>query len=37
VEAQQIAGVDYSAANRACPHGVDVALHMQRAADLFTA
>jgi predicted aldo/keto reductase-like oxidoreductase len=36
VEAQRLAGVDFSGANRACPHGIDVAAHMQRAADLFT-
>ena len=33
--AQNIAGVDFSGANRACPHGLDVAAHMRRAAKLF--
>ena len=36
-EAKQLAGVDFSGANRACPHGVDVAAHMARAQALFTA
>jgi uncharacterized protein len=31
-EARRLAGVDFTAANRACPHGVDVAGHMARAA-----
>jgi len=31
-EAQQIAGVDFRPANDACPLGVDVVKHMQRAA-----
>ncbi|MEM7677637.1 MAG: aldo/keto reductase [Myxococcota bacterium] len=35
--ARQLAGVDFSGANRACPHGVDVASHMTRAQELFTA
>lgn len=30
-EAQKLAGVDFSGANRACPHGVDVAALMERA------
>jgi predicted aldo/keto reductase-like oxidoreductase len=30
-----LAGVDFQPANRACPHGVDVAAHMQRALDAF--
>ncbi|MEL7368935.1 MAG: aldo/keto reductase [Myxococcota bacterium] len=34
--AKQLAGVDFSGANRACPHGVDVAAHMNRAQELFT-
>ncbi len=34
---QQIANVDYSAAQAACPHGVDIAAHMKRAATLFVA
>jgi uncharacterized protein len=33
-EARRLAGVDFSPANRACPHGVDVAAHMARAAKL---
>jgi uncharacterized protein len=33
-EARRLSGVDFSAANRACPHGVDVAAHMARAAKL---
>ena len=36
-EAQKIRGVDFSGANRACPHGFDVAAHMRRAADVFEA
>lgn len=35
--AQQLAGVDFSGANRACPHGVDVVAHMKRALDVFNA
>jgi predicted aldo/keto reductase-like oxidoreductase len=30
-EARRLEGVDWSAASRACPRGVDVALHMKRA------
>ena len=30
-EARHLAGVDFSGANRACPHGVDVASLMDRA------
>jgi predicted aldo/keto reductase-like oxidoreductase len=37
VEAQRIDAVDFRPANRACPHGVDVAAHMQRAAKVFRA
>jgi predicted aldo/keto reductase-like oxidoreductase len=33
-EARRIAGVDFSAAKRACPHGVDVVALMKRAADV---
>ena len=36
-DAKQLANVDFSGANRACPHGVDVASHMARANELFTA
>ncbi len=36
-EAQRIAGVDYRPANAACPHGVDVAWHMRRAAEVLQA
>ncbi len=36
-EAQQIAKVDFKGANKVCPHGLDVAAHMKRSADLFTA
>lgn len=36
-EARQLAGVDFRGANAACPHGVDVAAHMERAARLFNA
>jgi len=35
-EARQLAGVDFSGATRACPHGIDVAAHMERARKLFT-
>lgn len=31
-EAQRLAGIDFTKANAACPHGVDIATHMQRAA-----
>lgn len=31
-EARRLAGVDFSRATAACPHGLDVALHMRRAA-----
>ena len=31
LEARQLDGVDFSAANRACPHGVDIATLMRRA------
>lgn len=30
-EARPVAGLDFTRANRACPHGVDVAAHMKRA------
>ncbi|MEO0811952.1 MAG: hypothetical protein AAFY60_03750 [Myxococcota bacterium] len=33
-ESQQIAQVDFSGANRACPHGVDVAQLMKRASEV---
>ncbi len=36
-EAQRLTGVDFSGANDACPHGVDVAYHMGRAARVFEA
>jgi hypothetical protein len=36
-EAQRIAGIDYTAAAARCPHGVDIARHMQRAAEVFAA
>jgi predicted aldo/keto reductase-like oxidoreductase len=32
--ARAIHGVDFSAANHACPHGVDVARHMERARQI---
>lgn len=35
--ARRLGGVDFSRANAACPHGVDVAAHMRRAAELFEA
>jgi hypothetical protein len=31
-EARQLRGVDFTAASRVCPHGVDVVALMQRAA-----
>lgn len=34
--ARQLAGVDFSGANRACPHGVDVVGHMRRALEVLT-
>lgn len=34
-EARQLQGVDFSAASRACPHGIDVARLMRRATQLF--
>ena len=33
-EAQQIQGVDFRAANAACPFGVDVAAHMKRVEEV---
>jgi hypothetical protein len=33
--ARRLRGVDFTGANRACPHGVDVAQHMARATELF--
>ncbi len=36
-EARGLSGIDFSAANAACPHGVDVAAHMRRASELFEA
>ncbi|MCA9618095.1 MAG: aldo/keto reductase [Myxococcales bacterium] len=33
-EARALDGVDFSRANAACPHGVDVAGHMRRALDM---
>jgi predicted aldo/keto reductase-like oxidoreductase len=35
-EAQNLAGVDFRGANEACPFGVDVVKHMQRAAKVLT-
>lgn len=35
-EAQRLEGVDFSAASRVCPHGIDVETQMQRARELFT-
>jgi predicted aldo/keto reductase-like oxidoreductase len=35
--ARRLRDVDFAGANRACPHGIDVAAHMQRAVDLFEA
>jgi uncharacterized protein len=32
--ARALDGVDFAAANRACPHGVDVARHMERARQI---
>jgi uncharacterized protein len=32
---RRLAGVDFSLANAACPHGVDIAAHMARAAEVF--
>jgi predicted aldo/keto reductase-like oxidoreductase len=37
VAQQKIAGVDFSGANKACPHGVDVVGHMRRAQEVFLA
>jgi len=31
---RKLAGIDFSPANRACPHGVDVAAHMRRASEI---
>ncbi len=36
-EARRFEGADFEAAQRACPHGVDIAAHMRRAAQLFAA
>lgn len=35
--AQKLSGVDFRAASAACPHGVNVAAHMERAAKVFNA
>jgi hypothetical protein len=35
-EAQRLAGVDFHPANRACPRGVDVVSHMNRAEKVLT-
>jgi uncharacterized protein len=35
-EARRLGEVDYSAAARACPHGIDIAAHMKRAAEVLT-
>ena len=35
IAAQRLKGVDFARANAACPHGVDIAHHMARAAELF--
>jgi predicted aldo/keto reductase-like oxidoreductase len=32
--ARDLAGVDFSAANQACPHGIDIARHMERARQI---
>jgi predicted aldo/keto reductase-like oxidoreductase len=32
--AKNLDGIDFTAANRACPHGVDVARHMERARQI---
>jgi predicted aldo/keto reductase-like oxidoreductase len=32
--ARDLAGVDFSAANKACPHGIDIARHMERARQI---
>lgn len=37
VDAQKIAGIDYAGAASRCPHGVDIARHMARAAEVFQA
>lgn len=36
-EARQLADIDFAPANAACPHGVDVAWHMRRAAEVLQA
>ena len=36
-EARRLSGVDFAGANTACPHGVDVAAYMERAARVFSA
>lgn len=36
-EIQGLANVDFKPANKACPHGIDVAAHMKRAGEIFTA
>jgi predicted aldo/keto reductase-like oxidoreductase len=33
-EARQIAGVDFTPAHKACPHGVDIATWMRRASEV---
>jgi uncharacterized protein len=34
--ARRLEGVDFSRANAACPHGVDIAAHMARAREIFS-
>jgi hypothetical protein len=36
-DAQRISGIDYTGAATRCPHGVDIARHMARAAEVFEA
>jgi hypothetical protein len=36
-EALRLETVDFTPANRACPHGIDVASHMERAREILHA
>jgi predicted aldo/keto reductase-like oxidoreductase len=36
-EAQRLSGIDFTPANAVCPNGIDIAAHMQRAAEVLGA
>lgn len=37
IEARRLEGLDFSRANRACPHGVDIAARLERVKEIFLA